>query len=55
MLVVPGKKVKHVIKIRKWIFYLFRNFHKKDIVKYKVIDIKLHIRDILSDKQNIKK
>jgi hypothetical protein len=55
MLIVPWKKIKHVVKMRKWVFYLFRNFHKKDIVKYKVKDIKIHIRDILNEKQDIKK
>lgn len=50
MLVIPWKKIRTVIKIRKWILYFFKNFHKKDVVEYKIRDFKLHIKDILNDK-----
>ncbi len=43
------------MKIRKWIVYLSKNFHKKDTIWYKIRDIKNHIRDILNDKSSIRK
>lgn len=54
MLIVPWYKIKHVVKLRKSIFYLTTNFHRKDTISYKIRDIKMHIRDIL-DEKNIKK
>ncbi|MDD2871918.1 MAG: hypothetical protein PHS49_08065 [Candidatus Gracilibacteria bacterium] len=54
MLIVPGNKIRHVIKIRKGIVYLTQNFHRKDTIARKMRDIKVHIRDILDEKQYIK-
>lgn len=50
LLIVPWKKIRHVIKIRKWIIYLLQNFRRKRILKHKVKDIKEHIKDILNEK-----
>lgn len=50
MLIVPWEKIKYVVKIRKWIIYLAKNFHRKETVWQKIRDIKLHIRDILAQK-----
>lgn len=51
LLLVSWKKVKHVVKIRKWIFYLAQNFHKKRIIWHKIKDIKEHVRAILNEKR----
>ncbi len=53
MLIVPGHKVKHVVKLRKSLYYLTTNFHRKDTIAYKIRDIKMHIRDILDERVNI--
>ncbi len=50
LLIVPWKKIRHVIKIRKGIMYLTQNFYRKRILKHKVKDIKEHIKDILNEK-----
>lgn len=53
LLFVSGRKVRHVIKLRKWIVYLFKNVHKKQIIKHKIWDISKHVKDILEGhKQN---
>lgn len=53
MLIVPWHKIKHVIKLRRSILYLTKNFHRKDTIAYKIRDIKIHIRDILDERVNI--
>jgi len=50
LLIVPWYKIKHVIKIRKWLLYLAKNFHRKNTIKYKIKDIKYHINNILKNK-----
>mgnify|MGYP003982406595 FL=1 len=50
LLIIHPKKIKYVIKIRKWIIYLMKNFHKETVVEHKVKDIKAHIKLILKDK-----
>lgn len=50
ILIISWDKIKHVIKIRKWLIYLTKNFHRKDTIAYKIRDIKMHIRDILNEK-----
>lgn len=40
--------------MRKSIVYLFSNLHRKQIVRHKIYDIKIHVMDILK-KDNIKK
>lgn len=56
LLIVSPNKIKHVIKMRKSIIYLFMNLHNKHIIRHKINDIKIHIRDILrKDDEIIKK
>ncbi|MFK7779708.1 MAG: hypothetical protein QM490_01045 [Candidatus Gracilibacteria bacterium] len=50
LLIVPGKKIKYVIKIRKGIVYLVQNFYRKRIIEHKMKDIKNHIIEILKEK-----
>lgn len=50
--VVPGKKIRHVIKIRKWFMYLVKNFHRKTIIRHKMRDFSSHIKEILNDKND---
>jgi len=52
ILVVSPSKIKHVIKMRKSIVYLFLNFHKKHIIRHKINDIRTHVRDILKKDKN---
>ena len=49
LLVVPWNKVRHVIKLRKGIIYMFRNIHRRRILKHKMNDISLHIKQILNE------
>jgi uncharacterized membrane protein HdeD (DUF308 family) len=51
LLVVPAKKVKHVVKLRKGIIYMFKNIHRRRILKHKMNDISSHIKQILNEKQ----
>ena len=55
LLIVPWSKIRHVVKIRKWIIYMIKNFHKKKTLDHKMKDISDHIKEILKDKRNIKK
>lgn len=55
LLIVPWNKIRYVIKLRKWIVYLVKNFHKENIVDQKMKDIRDHVKDILKDELNIKK
>lgn len=52
ILLIKPKKVRHVIKLRKSLFHLFKNLHRKRIIKHKVNDIKKHVFKILDDKVN---
>lgn len=52
--VVPGKKVRHVIKIRKGFLYLMKNLNSKVIIRHKMRDFSLHIKEILDDKKEKK-
>lgn len=54
LFIIPWQKIKHVIKIRKGIFYLFQNIHRKRIVKHKMRDIKNHVIEILKEKKERK-
>lgn len=54
LLIVPWEKIRHVVKIRKWIFYLAWNLHKKKIIKHKIKDIKDHIKNIIREKRKKK-
>lgn len=51
LLVVPWKKVRHVIKLRKGLIYLFKNIHRRRIIKHKMNDISLHIKQILNEEK----
>ena len=51
LLVVPVTKVRHVIKLRKWLIYMFKNIHRKRIIKHKMSDISLHIKQILNEER----
>jgi len=50
--VVPGNKIRHVIKLRKWFMYLVKNLHSKVIIKHKMRDFSSHIKEILNDKND---
>jgi hypothetical protein len=51
LLVVPGKKVRHVIKLRKGLIYMFKNIHRKRVIKHKMNDISSHIKQILNEEK----
>lgn len=51
LLVVPWKKVRHVIKLRKGIIYMFKNIHRRRILKHKMNDISAHIKQILNEEE----
>ncbi len=52
VLFVHPKKVKHVVKLRKWLTYLVQNIRKKHIIRHKIYDIKKHIKIILDKKHH---
>lgn len=52
ILVVSPSKIKHVIKMRKSIIYLFMNLHNKHIIRHKMNDIRKHVKDILKNDTN---
>jgi len=49
LLCVPWKRIKHIIKFRKWIIYMFRNITNKIIIKRKMRNFSSHIKKILKD------
>ena len=49
LFIVPAHKIKHVVKIKKWIIFLSKNFHRKKIISHKIKDIKFHIKEILNE------
>jgi hypothetical protein len=49
IMVIEPKKIKHTIKLRRSITYLFKNLHRKRMVKRKMKDIRKHVHDILKD------
>ncbi len=49
--IIPSKKIRYVIKIRKSIFYLFSNLHKKRTIYHKIYDIKKQVKKIIIDKK----
>lgn len=49
LLVVPAHKVKHVIKLRKGLIYMFKNIHRRRVIKHKMNDISSHIKQILNE------
>lgn len=55
ILVVSPSKIKHVIKMRKSIIYLFMNLHNKHIIRHKINDIRIHIKDILKNEEKVLK
>ncbi len=54
ILVISPKKIRHVIKMRKSIIYLFKNIHNKHVVRHKIYDIKIHVMQILKKDTNKK-
>jgi len=53
ILVVSPSKIRHVIKMRKSIVYLFMNIHNKHIIRHKINDIRVHIKDILKNEDEV--
>ncbi|MDD3144984.1 MAG: hypothetical protein PHV23_02625 [Candidatus Gracilibacteria bacterium] len=53
LLVVSPNKIRHVIKMRKSIVYLFMNLHSKKIIKHKIYDIKTHVKDIIRNEDEV--
>lgn len=51
LLFIPGKNVKHVIKLRKGIVYLCQNLHRRHMIRQKMFDIKKHVKKILEEKR----
>ncbi len=51
LLVVPGKKVRHVIKLRKGLIYMFKNIHRRRVIQHKMSDISGHIKQILNEEK----
>ncbi len=49
LLCVPWKRVRYIIKFRKWIIYMFKNIRNKIIIKHKMRDFSSHIKKILKD------
>ena len=48
-LVIRPHKIKHSIKLRKSITYMFKNIHRRRTVKRKMRDIRKHVKDFLRD------
>jgi len=46
ILISPIEKIKHIIKIRKWLTYLVKNIFNKQIWRYKIKDFKKHYKKI---------
>jgi len=53
LLVVSPNKIRHVIKMRKSIVYLFMNLHSRKIIKHKIYDIKTHVREIIRNEDEV--
>lgn len=49
LLIVPAQKVRHVIKLRKGVVYMMKNIHRRRVIKHKMNDISLHIKQILNE------
>ena len=49
--IINANNLSHLQKIRKWIFYSLKNIHNKNIIKYKIKDIKKHIKQIILNKK----
>jgi len=47
ILLLPANKLKHLIKIRKWLVYMIQNIREKRMVKHKVLDIIIHSKDLV--------
>ena len=54
ILFIPWSKLRHVIKMRKSIVYLFQNIREKRIIKHKVYDIISHTKSILKERKEKK-
>lgn len=52
LIILPWNKIRHIIKLRKWMIFLMKNFHKKTIVRHKMRDFSSHIKQILNDKHD---
>lgn len=52
LIILPGNKIRHIIKLRKWLIFLMTNFHRKAIVRHKMRDFSSHIKQILNDKHD---
>jgi len=50
LLIIPWDKIRHVVKIRKGILFLIKNYHRKHIFKQKMRNIKSHVKNILRNK-----
>ncbi len=48
-LLIPGKKIIKIIKIRKGLVHLYENFSVKKL-KYKLIDFKTHLKEMIFTK-----
>lgn len=46
LFLIPWEKIRHLIKIRKWIIYMIKNRFERRIIRYKVLDIIKHSKDI---------
>lgn len=51
ILILEARKLKELVKIRKWIVHYLKNIHIKQTRIHKVNDIKKHIKDILNSKK----
>lgn len=51
ILLVPWEKLRHVVKIRKSTFYLFKNITNKHIIKHKFYDLITHFKSILRERK----
>lgn len=47
LFLASANKIRHIIKMRKSIIYLFSNIHKNHIIRHKIYDIKKHVKKIL--------
>lgn len=52
LFLIPVNQIKNIIKIRKWIVYLFKNLHCTTTIKRKFFDFFTHWKKIFSIKKN---
>nr|MDD3719997.1 hypothetical protein [Candidatus Gracilibacteria bacterium] len=47
VLLIPADKIRHLVKIRKGLFYMLQNLHERRVIRHKVLDIIIHSKDLI--------